>query len=113
MGIKDIDVTTASPDDISSILDRMDDAIGKVSGQRGSFGTYQNVLERRINYLENTSLNLQAAESRIRDVDMAKAIFEYTKTNLCLQVSQAILAQIFNLERDRVYFLLRSLPDTH
>lgn len=113
LGIKDIDVTKAAPDDISALLDRMDDAIGKVSGQRSALGAYHNVLEHRINYLENASLNLQEAESRIRDLDMAKAIIEYTKTSLCLQAAQAMLSQLFNLQREQVYSLLGSLPGTH
>lgn len=113
LGIKDFDVTKAAPEDISALLDRMDDAIGKVSGQRSELGAYHNVLEHRINYLENASLNLQDAESRIRDLDMAKAMIEYTKTSLCLQAAQAMLSQLFNLQREQVYSLLGSLPGTH
>ena len=55
----------------------------------------------------------QEAESRIRDLDMAKAIFEYIKTSLCLQAAQTMLSQLFNVQREQVYFLLKSLPDNH
>jgi len=108
LGIKNIDVT--STDDISSFLNDVDNAIEKVSRQRSSLGAYQNVLEHRISYLENASYNLQNAESRIRDLDMAMGIMEYTKTSLLMQVAHAMLSNFFKMQREQVASLLKSLP---
>lgn len=71
----------------------VDDAIKLVSNQRASLGAIQNRLEHKINNLDTSAENLQAAESRIRDVDMAKEMTEFTKNNILLQASQAMLAQ--------------------
>jgi len=68
-------------------------AIDKVSSSRASLGAYQNRLEHTINNLGTSSENLSAAESRIRDVDMAKEMTEYTKNNILNQAAQAMLAQ--------------------
>ncbi len=71
----------------------INDAIEKVSGQRSDLGAFQNRLEHTISNLNNSSENLQAAESRIRDVDMAKEVMEMTRANILGQASQAMLAQ--------------------
>ncbi|GAA0746512.1 flagellinolysin [Clostridium oceanicum] len=71
----------------------LDNAINKVSTERSKLGAYQNVLEHRINYLNCASENLQAAESRIRDVDMAKEMMNFSKKNILSQAAQAMLAQ--------------------
>ena len=68
-------------------------AINAVSGTRGDLGALQNRLEHTINNLGVTSENMTAAESRIRDVDMAKEMMSYTKNNILVQASQAMLAQ--------------------
>jgi len=68
-------------------------AIEKVSTQRSKLGAIQNRLEHTINNLGATSENLTAAESRIRDVDMAKEMMEFTKNNILSQAAQAMLAQ--------------------
>lgn len=68
-------------------------AINSVSATRGKLGAYQNRLEHTINNLSVTSENMTAAESRIRDVDMAKEMMAYTKNNILVQASQAMLAQ--------------------
>ncbi|MBM7839570.1 flagellin [Alkalihalobacillus xiaoxiensis] len=68
-------------------------AIDKVSNERSNLGANQNRLEHTISNLNNSSENLQAAESRIRDVDMAKEIMEFTKQNILSQASQSMLAQ--------------------
>ncbi|HLR10000.1 MAG TPA: flagellin Hag [Sporosarcina sp.] len=70
-----------------------DDAINKVSTQRAKLGAIQNRLEHTINNLGASSENLTAAESRIRDVDMAKEMMEFTKNNILTQAAQAMLAQ--------------------
>lgn len=74
-------------------LDILDGAINKVSMQRAQIGAKQNRLEHTINNLGVTRENLIAAESRIRDADMAKEMMNFTKYNLLTQVSMAMLAQ--------------------
>ncbi|RQW19097.1 flagellin [Bacillus sp. C1-1] len=71
----------------------LNDAIKTVSSERSKLGASQNRLEHTISNLDNSSENLQAAESRIRDVDMAKEIMEFTKQNILSQASQSMLAQ--------------------
>ena len=68
-------------------------AIDKVSQLRGTFGAVQNRLEHTINNLAVSTENITAAESRIRDVDMAKEMMAYTKNNILVQSAQAMLAQ--------------------
>ncbi|MBN6885300.1 flagellin [Cytobacillus horneckiae] len=77
----------------SSAIKAINDAIETVSSQRSNLGAFQNRLEHTISNLNNSSENLQAAESRIRDVDMAKEVMELTRTNILSQASQAMLAQ--------------------
>ena len=67
--------------------------IDAVSTLRSDFGAAQNRLEHTINYLGVQTENITAAESRIRDVDMAKEMMAYTKNNILVQASQAMLAQ--------------------
>ena len=74
-------------------LKAIDDAIEKVSTQRSALGAMQNRLEHTIKNLDNAAENLQAAESRIRDVDMAKEMMEYTKQSILNQAATAMLAQ--------------------
>ncbi|WP_144500393.1 flagellin Hag [Bacillus pumilus] len=74
-------------------LDIVDGAIKQVSDQRSKLGAVQNRLEHTINNLGASGENLTAAESRIRDVDMAKEMSEFTKNNILSQASQAMLAQ--------------------
>jgi len=71
----------------------IDGAIDKVSSQRASLGAYQNRLEHTINNLRTASTNLTAAESRIRDVDMAAEMTEYTKNQILMQAANAMLSQ--------------------
>ena len=68
-------------------------AIDKVSSVRGNLGATQNRLDHTINNLEATTTNITEAESRIRDTDMAKEMMAYTKNNILVQASQAMLAQ--------------------
>ncbi|KLU57496.1 MULTISPECIES: flagellin Hag [Paenibacillus] len=81
-------------------------AIETVSSERAKLGAYQNRLEHTINNLGTTSENLSAAESRIRDVDMAKEMMNQTKNNILAQASQAMLAQA-NQQPQAVLQLLR------
>nr|WP_028393530.1 flagellin [Bacillus cihuensis] len=77
----------------SSAIKVINDAIEKVSAQRSNLGAFQNRLEHTINNLNTSSENLTAAESRIRDVDMAKEMMEQTKNSILSQAAQAMLAQ--------------------
>ncbi len=74
-------------------IDIINSAIDKVSKLRGTFGAIQNRLEHTINNLAVSTENITAAESRIRDVDMAKEMMSYTKNNILVQSAQAMLAQ--------------------
>ena len=78
---------------ISALLDTVDSALNAVSAQRSALGAVQNRLEHTIKNVDNTSENLQAAESRVRDVDMAKEMMEFTKQSILQQASTAMLAQ--------------------
>ncbi|GMQ58049.1 flagellin [Vallitalea sediminicola] len=71
----------------------IDKAISQVSSQRSSLGAFQNRLEHTIKNLDTSSENLQSSESRIRDVDMAKEMMEFTKNNILQQAAQSMLAQ--------------------
>ncbi|NLX71091.1 MAG: flagellin Hag [Clostridiales bacterium] len=95
--------TTAS---INTALSSLDAAITKVSGERSKLGATQNRLEHTRKNLDNAAENLTAAESRIRDVDMAKEMMEFTKMNILSQAAQAMLAQA-NLQPQAVLQLLR------
>ena len=69
------------------------DAINKVSSQRSALGALQNRLEHTIANLDNVAENTQAAESRIRDTDMASEMVEYSKNNILAQAGQSMLTQ--------------------
>ena len=84
----------------------LDGHINSVNAQRGLYGSQQNRLEHTINNLGTTSENLVAAESRIRDVDMAKEMMEMTKNNILAQAAQAMIAQA-NQQPQSVLQLLR------
>jgi flagellin len=90
----------------SSLLTVIDEAITEVSTQRGIFGAAQNRLEHTIKNLDTSAENLQASESRIRDVDMAKEMMEFTKNNILVQAAQSMLAQA-NQQPQGVLGLLR------
>ena len=79
--------------DAETAIDTVATAINTVSTQRANLGAYQNRLEHKINNLSTSSENLQAAESRIRDIDMAKEMVNFTKNNILLQAAQSMLAQ--------------------
>jgi flagellin len=91
LGLKDAKINTR--DDASSSIETVNKAINDVSTQRAKLGAYQNRLQHKINNLDTSAENLQAAESRIRDLDMAKEMTAYTKNNILVQASTAMLAQ--------------------
>ncbi|EGO62283.1 flagellin [Acetonema longum] len=77
----------------SASLTLVDQAAEKISGIRASLGAAQNRLEHTVNNLSTTSENLGASESRVRDVDMAKQMTQFTKDNILVQSATAMLAQ--------------------
>ena len=87
-GLKVTDKTTAE-----EAIATLDTAINKVSTERSRLGAYQNRLEHTIANLGVAKENLSAAESRIRDVDMAEEIMEFTRAQILLQAGTAMLAQ--------------------
>lgn len=91
LGVDSIDVSTHI--NASTAVTTINDAIEKVSAERSKLGAYQNRLEHTINNLGTSAENLAAAESRIRDVDMAKEMMEFTKLNILSQAATAMLAQ--------------------
>ena len=91
LGIADIDISTQAGAKVA--VGKIKSAINSVSSTRGDLGAIQNRLEHTINNLSVTSENMTAAESRIRDVDMANEMMAYTKNNILVQSSQAMLAQ--------------------
>lgn len=83
----------SSHEKASAAISVINDAIESVSAERSNLGATQNRLEHTISNLGTSAENLQAAESRIRDVDMAREVMEMTKNNILSQASQAMLAQ--------------------
>jgi flagellin len=83
----------ATMEDARTTLNAMTVTINELSLTRASLGAVQNRLEYKIQNLDNSTENLSAAESRIRDVDMAKQMTEFTKNNILFQASTAMLAQ--------------------
>ena len=79
--------------DADAAITTINNAIESVSAERSKLGAVQNRLEHTISNLDNSSENLSAAESRIRDVDMAKEMMEMTRANILSQASQSMLAQ--------------------
>ncbi|MGL5066958.1 MAG: flagellin [Sarcina sp.] len=84
----------------------LDNAINSVSSQRADLGALQNRLEHTIATNDNSAENLQAAESRIRDVDMAKEMMSLSKNNVLVQAAQSMLGQA-NQQPNQVLSLLR------
>ena len=104
LSISDISVTSVSK--ANSAITKLNTAIDKVSKHRANLGAAQNRLEHTINNLKVTSENMTAAESRIRDTDMAKEIAAFTKNNILNQAAQSMLAQA-NQQPQGVLSLLR------
>ncbi len=91
LGLGGTDLLTA--ENSQEAIERLDNAVKSISAQRADLGAAQNRLEHTIASTDNTAENLQAAESRIRDVDMAKEMMNLTKLNVLQQASQAMLSQ--------------------
>ena len=87
IGVKGLKVDTE--DDATAAIDRISEAISKVSSQRSSLGAVQNRLEHTIDNLDNVVENTTSAESRIRDTDMAEEMVNYSKNNILAQANQS------------------------
>jgi flagellin len=101
---KDI-VSVSTPDQANRTIGVVDEALRVVNRQRADLGAYQNRLEHTMKGLAVGAENLQAAESRIRDADMAEEMVKFTKDTILLQSSMAMLAQA-NLKPQTVLQLL-------
>jgi flagellin len=104
LGTTTLSISTQSTADAA--IATINSAINTVSKERANLGAYQNRLEHTINNLGTSAENLTAAESRIRDVDMAKEMMAFTKDNILSQAAQAMLAQA-NQQPQGVLQLLR------
>ncbi len=97
---------TLTRDDALTAIEDIKSALKVVNKQRSDFGAYQNRLEHAININKNTEENTQAAESVIRDTDMAKTMMEFSNNNILLQAGHSMLTQA-NQASDGVLYLLR------
>ncbi len=93
LGVKGLKIDGKSYLQATAAIDVIADAIAKVSAQRSDLGAVQNRLEHTIANLDNVVENTTAAESRIRDTDMAEEMVEYSKNNILAQAGQSMLAQ--------------------
>lgn len=95
-----------SPDQANRAIGTLDEALQKINKQRADLGGYQNRLEHAVKGLDTSAENLQAAESRIRDTDMAQEMVDFTKNQVLQQSGMAMLAQA-NQTTQSVLNLLR------
>ncbi len=93
LGIKGLNVKDTSGAAATYAIDAIADAVAKVSAQRSLLGAVQNRLEHTINNLDNVVENTTAAESQIRDTDMATEMVKYSNNNILSQAGQSMLAQ--------------------
>jgi flagellin len=91
LGVNKVDLKEQKTSDVA--ITAIDTAINRVSSERSKMGAIINRLDHTIKNLGTTSENMQASESRIRDVDMAKEIMDFTKNNILTQAAQSMLAQ--------------------
>jgi len=99
-------ISLSSPDRANMAIGLLDEALKAVNKQRADLGAYQNRLEYAMKGLAVGAENLQASESRIRDVDMAEQMVEFVKNQILVQSSTAMLAQA-NTKPQTVLELLR------
>ena len=99
-------ITYTDPDSSNRAIGTLDQALKKVNKQRADLGAYQNRLEHAIRGIDVGAENLQAAESRIRDTDMANEMVNYTKNRILAQAGNAMLAQA-NQKTQQVLQLLQ------
>ena len=99
-------LTIETPETANRAIGVLDEAIKKINKQRADLGAYQNRLELTVVGVDIASENLQASESRIRDIDMAKEMVDYTRHQILTQSGTAMLAQA-NQQTQSVLSLLR------
>lgn len=104
LGVSGVDISTAAG--AQTAMKTLDSAISKVSAQRAKLGAVQNRLEHTINNLTTSSENLQAAESRVRDLDMSLEMVSFSKNKIISQAGTSMLAQA-NQNPQNVLSLLR------
>jgi flagellin len=104
LGISDIDVR--SREAAARGITRLDNALSRVSSQRAIIGSQINRLEHTINNLTTASANTTAAESRIRDTDMAKEMMNFTKLNILTMMGSSMMAQA-NMIPENILPLMR------
>jgi flagellin len=109
LGVKNLGtneiISISTPEQANANIGVVDTALKTVNKQRADLGAYQNRLEMAIQGIDIGAENLQAAESRIRDVDMAKEMVDFTKNQILVQASNAMLAQA-NMKNQSVLQLL-------
>jgi flagellin len=105
LGLNTSEVSLGSQTSANSAIDKIDQAINKISLIRASFGAVSNRLDYKTDYLNNTIENLTAAESRIRDVDIAKESMNFAREQLLYQVSQSLMAQIMQMQQGLLQLL--------
>ena len=93
LGVSGLSKKVGNYDDASAAITTVQKALDKVTAQRSSLGATQNRLEYTISNADNTAENLTTAESRIRDVDMAEEMVNYSKDSILQQAAQSMLAQ--------------------
>lgn len=99
-------MSLAAPDDANRSIGTLDEALKKINKQRADLGAYQNRLDYTVTGIDIAAENLQAAESRIRDTDMAAQMVEFTKNQVLTQAGTAMLAQA-NAQSQSVLSLLQ------
>ena len=99
-------ISINSPDEANQTVSVIDEALRNVNKQRADLGAYQNRMEMAQKGINVAAENTQAAESRIRDTDMANEMVNFTKNQILAQASTAMLAQAQNQNRDSVLRLL-------
>ena len=99
-------ISISSPDEANSTIAVLDNALKNVNKQRADLGAYTNRMELAQKGINVAAENTQAAESRVRDADMAKEMVEYSKNQILTESSSAMLAQSLNINRSAVAKLL-------
>jgi flagellin len=105
LGLVTSSVSLGSQTSANQAIDKIDNAINKVSMIRATFGSIQNRLDHKIDNLNVTNENLTSAESRIRDTDMATEMMNFTKKQIIMQASQSMLAQANQLPQGTLQLL--------
>ena len=104
--VSTISASVGNSADATAAISIVDNALAAVSKERSKLGAVQNRLEHTISNVDNAAENLTSAESRVRDVDMAKEMMNFSKNNILQQAAQSMLSQA-NQQPQNVLSLLR------